>query len=110
MKCKSCNGAVIWKRKPGSGKWQCFEADGKTSHWDTCSQRRFQKIKDTGEYFEDPDAKGYLTDLKNSGIQYTEQRAPLIRAKKPLSGACTDCVPAWEVCPKPCPDAIGARA
>jgi hypothetical protein len=85
--------------------WQCFNAGTTTTHWDQCSQRRFAKIKATGEYFETDASKGYLTDLKPSGIQFTFQSSGVKRGKHPIK-ECGQCVPPWLECPNQCPNAL----
>lgn len=111
--CTQCGGRVIWRRE--GGKLQCFNADGATIHWDTCSKRRFERIKATGRLFEEDRAieavAGYKTKLKKSGEQLFRCAAKSIRGPAfKESGDCGQCVAPWEVCPRPCPNAIGRRA
>ena len=103
-KCKSCGASVDWKRESGSGKWQCFNAGTQVDHWDQCSKNKFERIKRTGEYFEDGKTKGYITALKPSGVQYTQQSKRVRGNLYKLSGYCADCCAPWEVCSWPCPD------
>lgn len=107
-KCKQCGAAVEWKRDE-SGKWMCHNAGTTTDHWDLCSKRRFDRIKETGEYFATEKSRGYFTDLKASGVQYVMQKSDMVPAKVHKRGHCNDCVPPWEICPKPCPIAIGEK-
>lgn len=110
--CTQCDASVIWKQV--DGKWQCFNADGVTVHWDSCSQRRFDRIRRTGTFFKrslKPGGRveGYKTNLKPSGQQLTLTAAPVIkgsRAKR--SGNCQQCVPPWEVCAG-CPDSVSLQ-
>ena len=102
--CKACGASITWKRI--SGKWSCLNPDG-VDHWDLCSKLKFERIKATGKYFDVGD-KGYFTDLKPSGVQYTEQHSQIMQGDlyKP-SGDCAGCCPPWEVCDWPCPDSLG---
>jgi hypothetical protein len=102
--CKTCGALVDWKRE--AGKWQCHNAGTTVDHWDACSKNKFDRIKKTGEYFENGTTKGYITDLKPSGVQYTQQSARVVGDRYKPSGDCADCCPPWEVCSFPCPDAI----
>lgn len=97
--CKACGGVIAWKRD-ASGKWRGLNGDGVTDHWDSCSKRKFERIKASGDYFEIEQDKGYFTNLKNSGVQYIEQHSEIFRGNKFKNVDC-DCVP-WETCPKKC--------
>lgn len=80
-------------------RWQCFEADGKTVHWDTCSKRRWEQTVATGERFETADAIGYRNSVH--GTKYEVLRSPPIRGDLyvPLVHR-PDCdgAPPWEYC------------
>jgi len=77
--CKQCGASVIWKRvtnDKGREQWQCFNADGVTVHWDSCSKRRWQQVKATGQRFENEHESGYAAsvhgtkfDRLNAGTQ-----------------------------------------
>ena len=105
--CKACGASVIWRRvqnDKGVLQWQCFNADGKTVHWDACSKRRWQQVKATGIRFEEKMESGYAHSIH--GTKFDRQTAKMIKGKR-RSGECRDCVPPWETCSK-CPDAIEA--
>lgn len=104
-KCKKCGATVTWVQKQSDGSWQCYNAGTMTAHWDLCSERRFAAIKKTGEFFDHGETKGYRTDLKKSGVQYTQQSSGLIRSKHKIV-PCNECVPAWEECPFECANAL----
>lgn len=104
--CKECGSEVEW-REENKGL-QCFNAGTDVSHWDKCSQLKFERIKRTGEFFKETRAEGYITEFKRSGVQYTMQSSGVRRGKHAISKECGDCVPPWEVCSKPCPNAVPA--
>lgn len=120
--CYQCAGEVIWKRAPGK-KPQCFELDGVTSHWDTCSTRRWAQTKATGQRFKgkqerESGERGKLrvTGYRGSvhGTKLDEITAPritgdLYRKRIPCgrdAGECTQ--PPWEHCAKECPNRLRA--
>jgi hypothetical protein len=106
VNCKQCGDEVIWKRvmlASGRGQWQCFNNDGVTVHWDSCSKRRWQQTKATGERFESASESGYANSVH--GTKFDRLASPVIRGQVKLSGQCRDCVPPWEVC-SACPDAF----
>lgn len=111
-KCRECGLMVIWKYVSGikgqKDSWQCYNRDGITVHWDLCSKTRFDAIKKTGEAFDYGTEKGYYTDLKPSGIQFTFQSSGVVPGSKPFSGQCKNCMPPWEVCEK-CPDKLEVK-
>lgn len=103
--CKQCGLPIQWKMEPGASHWQCFDLDGKI-HWDTCSKARFEKIKATGEAFDYGDTKGYYTDLKSTGVQFTQETSGAVRGVNyHPSGQCKECVAPFEVCAT-CPDKL----
>jgi hypothetical protein len=107
--CKQCGADVIWKKvtnDKGRQQWQCFNADGVTVHWDSCSKRRWQQVKATGERFESTMESGYANSVH--GTKFDRLNAPIARGKIKRSGKCRDCVPPWELCPG-CPDSIEVR-
>jgi len=98
--CKECGSTVEWVR--GKKHMECRNPDG-SDHWDKCAQLKMARIRRTGEFFEEPNATGYLTAFKKSGVAYTmligAPSGPVVIDKK----GCKDCVPPWERCPNRCP-------
>lgn len=108
--CKACASNVVWKREAGTGKWQCFERDGITVHWDQCSQRKFEAIKRTGTLFQSKRGKetvtGYFTSLKKSGEQLVRSEGIVRRGDLfKRNSTCQECIPPWEICTE-CPATI----
>ena len=107
--CKKCGGNVTWKKI--GNRWVCHNAGTKTDHWDSCSKRRTERIMATGLPFTKETGREYIegfkTDLKPSGEMLMLCAHVAIRGKhyRP-SGDCAQCVPPWEICGWPCPDAI----
>lgn len=100
--CKRCGGAVFWMKV--QGKPNCFDLDGKV-HWDTCSKRRWQQTKETGERFSTKNGSGFKNSVH--GTKFEHIVGPTItgeRYREP-SGKCKHCVPPWEHCPG-CPDRL----
>lgn len=111
-KCKSCGLTVVWtlQKDPATNKerWYCFNNGTNTDHWDLCSKTRFEKIKRTGDPFDHGDERGYYTELKPSGVQFTFQKAVVRGVNYSHSEDCENCVPPWERCEK-CPDKLELR-
>ena len=115
--CKQCGATVIWKKLPnqqGLFVWHCFNLDGTTIHWDSCSKRRWQQVKATGERFEEerriehPVALVSGYDGSVHGTKLDRIAVKSVRGKHyHPTGQCRDCVPAWEPC-LGCPDAFEA--
>ena len=55
---------VDWRRKPGSGQWQCFNTGTDTAHWDSCSQARTKRVMAEGIPFKDDQGEGYIFNGK----------------------------------------------
>lgn len=111
MICKACGASVIWKQitnDRGKLQWQCFNADSVTIHWDSCSKRRWEQVKATGERFEEKMASGYAGSVHGTKFDM-QTRKPIKGKHSKRSGQCRDCVPPWEICPA-CQDAIGVMA
>lgn len=103
--CKTCGGLVLWVKI--QGRWHCHNKDG-SDHWDLCSKRKWQQVKETGERFENvkPDRDTIISGYRNS-IHGTKLSRDARRAVKgdqyQRSPECKDCAPPWEVC-NPCPN------
>ena len=100
-KCKQCGAIVRWIRE--QGRWRCLNVADAKDHWDQCSRRRWQQVKETGERFETKEASGYRNSIH--GTKYDRIAAKPIRGAlyREPSGKCKDCVPPWEACAE-CPD------
>ena len=102
--CKSCGAEVVWKKE--SVRWQCYQPDGRTVHWDACSARRWDQVKMTGERFETAERSGYRNSVHGTKLDRISVQA---KGTRPLGviyrgdPPCRRCVPAWEVCPNGCP-------
>jgi hypothetical protein len=94
--CRECGASVIWRRS--GGRWQCFNADGATIHWDSCSQRRWTQVKATGTRFETETEAGYANSIHGTKFDLLIADGP----KREIP-TCANCVPPWEVCPNRCP-------
>lgn len=86
-------------------RWQCYDADGATVHWDTCSKRRWQQVKSTGERFETERESGYADSIHGTKLDRLSAK-PIRGAHFKPSGECKDCVAPWEVCASVCPDKL----
>lgn len=94
--CGKCKTEIEWVKV--DGKWGCHNFGTTIDHWDLCSQLRTKQIIDTGKYFEDKQDKGYITNLKKSGVQYMQRNAKVKKGKKYIETIhSSDCVP-WEEC------------
>ena len=102
--CKECGERVKWARD-SSGSLQCYNADDESVHWDRCSQLKFERVKRTGERFEEKNSAGYYTPFKKSGVQYTHIKAEEVTGKGP-SGLCKNCTLPWEEPCAECPDRL----
>lgn len=102
--CKACGHPINWIIE--DDRWRCYNDGTKDDHFDLCSQLKFERIKRTGEFFEGKREQGYLTPFKPSGIQYTMQSSGIKRGKHKISKDCGRCVPPWDVCDRPCPNAL----
>lgn len=108
---------MVWKQVAATPvhrkRWQCFEPDGVTVHWDTCSKRRWQQVKATGERFENERRIEHPAALVSgyTGSVHGEKFDRIVGLRivgaryRPPSGQCRDCVPPWEPC-LGCPDAF----
>lgn len=102
--CKECGGLIAWIKI--EGRWHCHNANG-SDHWDTCSKRKWQQVKDTGVKFEDQRTRdGIVSGFADSihGTKLSRHSRPHKGPSK-LSGDCKACVPPWQVC-QACPDGI----
>lgn len=120
--CHACGLTVIWRRE--NGKPKCYNEDGATIHWDTCSKRRWEQVKETGKRFtgkqeRESGKRGKLlvTGYKGSvhGTKLDMIKAPMITGANykhvPCGrerGECTQ--PPWEDCAQACPNKIARAA
>lgn len=102
----------------------CYDADGVTIHWDSCSKNRWQQVKATGERFQGKQeresgerGKLLVTGFRNSvhGTKLDMIKAPVIKGanstRTPCGrdrGECTH--PQWEACAQACPNEIRRAA
>lgn len=90
--CKQCGGEIIWKYL--GGKSQCFNPDG-TSHWDLCSKRKMEAVKQFGTPFKTATTEGYKLDGKKHFTMISGARIKGWR----FHGECDCKTPPWELCP-----------
>lgn len=61
---KGCGMRIEWRREPGTGRWQAFNADTDTPHWDSCSAARTARVKREGTPFKDEQGEGFIFEGK----------------------------------------------
>lgn len=83
--CKQCGATVNWIDR------QCFNLDG-SSHWDKCSERRWQQVKKDGEPFADKTGEGFVHD----GKQKYAHRAGIVVTGKDYVARLDDGSLPWE--------------
>lgn len=107
--CTECGGEVEWLKI--KGRWHCHNLDG-SDHWDLCSKRKWQQVKETGERFENekPDrhtiVSGYRKSIHGTKLS-RDARRPVKGSQYLISGKCKQCMPPWEICGT-CPDRLEA--
>lgn len=115
--CRECGADVIWKRI--AGRPFCYNPDGVTSHWDTCSKLKWEAVKRTGERFENKQddhgntVSGYANSVHGTKLEMilssfvTKPDKPRVPCGRD-AGECKQ--PPWEVCAKKCPNRIERKS
>lgn len=100
-KCKRCGLPVDWVKI--GGRRFCYDKGTGIEHWSKCSSKRWESVR-KGVRFESKMISGYVTEGK---VYYEMISSGFNRGKEfKQSDECGHCCPPWEICSKPCPDAI----
>ena len=99
MNCRKCKLDIKWVRI--KRRWYCQNLDG-SDHWDTCSQRMFDRLKSEGRYFHEKQGKEFVKGYEHQefGKKAYERSGTFTIGKgyKPIHHAQGCSVLPWEDC------------